>query len=80
MNISRGLLHSQQIDVSYFAAGIMAHLAAEGPVAWKRFDSLRDDILKELGDVVISWDPPEGEMVAYRYVFCLWYKTIILSF
>lgn len=66
ISVLRGLLHSQQIDVSYFAAGIMAHLAAEGPTAWKRFDSLRDDILKELGDVVISWDPPEGEMVAYR--------------
>lgn len=66
ISVLRELLHSQQIDVSYFAAGIMAHLAAEGPAAWKRFDNLRDVILKELGDVVIGWDPPEGEMVAYR--------------
>lgn len=28
------LLHSQQIDVSYFAAGILAHLASEGEKAW----------------------------------------------
>lgn len=46
----------------------MAHLAAEGPCAWKQQSiySLREDILKELGEVVIGWEPPEGEMVAYR--------------
>lgn len=66
ISVLRELLHSQQIDVSYFAAGIMAHLAAEGPAAWKRCDNLREIILQELGEVVISWDPPEGEMVAYR--------------
>lgn len=61
------MLHSQQIDVSYFAAGILAHLAAEGPAAWQCFNQqLRDIVLTELGEVVMSWDPPEGEMVAYR--------------
>lgn len=66
ITVLRKLLHSRQIDVSYFAAGIMAHLAAEGPVAWKRFDTLRETVLHELGEVVLSWEPPEGEMVAYR--------------
>uniref|UniRef100_A0A023F1W4 Putative zyg-1-like serine/threonine protein kinase n=2 Tax=Triatoma infestans TaxID=30076 RepID=A0A023F1W4_TRIIF len=64
--ILRGLLHSKQIDVSYFAAGIMAHLAAEGNHAWTNCEVPRSIILQELGEVVISWDPPEGEMVAYR--------------
>ncbi|KAL1117386.1 hypothetical protein AAG570_004712 [Ranatra chinensis] len=64
--ILRKLLHSNQIDVSYFAAGIMAHLAAEGPAAWEDCEVSRDLILQELGDVVVAWDPPEGEMVAYR--------------
>ncbi|KAL1415663.1 hypothetical protein MTO96_029083 [Rhipicephalus appendiculatus] len=31
MCILRNLLHSTQIDVSYFAAGIVAHLASDGP-------------------------------------------------
>uniref|UniRef100_A0A0K8SZW5 Protein zyg-11 B n=1 Tax=Lygus hesperus TaxID=30085 RepID=A0A0K8SZW5_LYGHE len=69
ISILRSLLHSKQIDVSYFAAGIMAHLAAEGIPAWDECDIKRELVLKELGDVVLSWVPPEGEMVAYRS-FC----------
>ncbi|XP_014245907.1 protein zyg-11 homolog B-like isoform X2 [Cimex lectularius] len=65
----RGLLHSKQIDVSYFAAGIMAHLAAEGQTAWANCEVSRNVILEELGEVVISWEAPEGEMVAYRSFF-----------
>lgn len=30
----RSLLHSEHIDVSYFAAGIVAHIASEGEEFW----------------------------------------------
>lgn len=33
--VLRQLLHSQHIDVSYFAAGIVAHLASDGEQAWR---------------------------------------------
>ncbi|XP_069693619.1 protein zyg-11 homolog B-like isoform X2 [Periplaneta americana] len=62
----RKLLHSNHIDVSYFAAGIIAHLASDGADTWLVGIVTRQELLQELGDVVINWDTPEGEMVAYR--------------
>ncbi|XP_054290704.1 protein zyg-11 homolog B-like [Macrosteles quadrilineatus] len=68
IDLLRNLLHSSQIDVSYFAAGIMAHLASQGKKAWQ--DSGAElswqDALCDLGAAVAAWQPPEGEMVAYR--------------
>ncbi|RZF46386.1 hypothetical protein LSTR_LSTR007919 [Laodelphax striatellus] len=64
----RRLVHSPQIDVSYFAAGIMAHLASEGGAAWGGLGVglLRAEVLQELGGVVARWQSPDVEMVAYR--------------
>lgn len=33
--MSRNLMHSSQIDVSYFAAGIFAHISSDGPKSWE---------------------------------------------
>ncbi|KAK8771440.1 hypothetical protein V5799_025316 [Amblyomma americanum] len=66
MRILRNLLHSSQIDVSYFAAGIVAHLASDGPEQWTVTCVTLKEMLKELGDVVQSWKSPDTEMVAYR--------------
>jgi len=60
------LLKSSHIDVSYFAAGIIAHLASDGLEAWKLQSITRQQMLDELGRVVLNWVTPEGEMVAYR--------------
>ncbi|KAK6621766.1 hypothetical protein RUM44_001573 [Polyplax serrata] len=60
------LVTSGHIDVSYFAAGIIAHLASDGPEAWTISDISRDFILQELATAVELWGMPEGEMVAYR--------------
>lgn len=62
----RKLLHSTHIDVSYFAAGIIAHLASDGVDQWTVTSVERPILLKELGEVVLQWETPEGEMVAYR--------------
>lgn len=66
--VNRKLLHSSQIDVSYFAAGIMAHLASQGEEAWQSSGAnvSWQVALEELGAVVAAWQAPEGEMVAYR--------------
>ncbi|XP_075228477.1 protein zyg-11 homolog B-like isoform X2 [Lycorma delicatula] len=66
ISLLRELLHSNHIDVSYFAAGIMAHLASKPKSAWVNSGAERDDVLEELGSVVSSWETPESEMVAYR--------------
>lgn len=65
----KGLLHSEHIDVSYFAAGIISHLASDGDTKWTVTNISRQEMLQELGNVVSKWDIPEGEMVAYRSFF-----------
>lgn len=60
------LLKSELIDVSYFAAGIVAHLASDGPEKWVCSNYTRDFMLEELKNAVSQWKVPECEMVAYR--------------
>ncbi|XP_005110536.1 protein zyg-11 homolog B [Aplysia californica] len=61
------MLHGVHIDVSYFAAGILAHLCSDGDTAWRNIAGLdRYDILEDLRSVVSGWDQPKSEMVAYR--------------
>lgn len=64
--IAKRLLQAEQIDVSYFAAGIVAHLASDGVQNWSIAGTDRADILQELYQVVLKWEQPNGEMVAYR--------------
>ena len=42
------LLRSPLIDVAYFAAGIVAHLASAGPALWRSQAVPRDTMLQEL--------------------------------
>lgn len=60
------LLKSEHIDVSYFAAGIVAHLASDGPHNWTVKGYARSTMLRELGNAVSQWKVPDSEMVAYR--------------
>ncbi|KAK4877940.1 hypothetical protein RN001_010446 [Aquatica leii] len=60
------LLKSDLIDVSYFAAGIVAHLASDGDEYWSVDRYSRGDMLVELGNAVTQWKVPDSEMVAYR--------------
>ncbi|GLH07966.1 Protein zer-1 homolog [Gryllus bimaculatus] len=67
LTLLRKLLHSSHIDVSYFAAGIIAHLASDGSDIWSVTSGVtREQLLHELGEVVTHWETPDGEMVAYR--------------
>ncbi|KAL7289258.1 hypothetical protein TKK_0017195 [Trichogramma kaykai] len=63
------LLDSKHIDVSYFAAGIAAHLLSDGFRLWTTAPLLQDRgwaMLDQLSHAVTSWQTPQGEMVAYR--------------
>ncbi|CAH1118716.1 unnamed protein product [Phaedon cochleariae] len=60
------LLASDNIDVGYFAAGIVAHLASDGDQGWKISCRNRRDMLMELEKAVAAWKTPASEMVAYR--------------
>uniref|UniRef100_A0A4W6D055 Zyg-11 family member, cell cycle regulator n=1 Tax=Lates calcarifer TaxID=8187 RepID=A0A4W6D055_LATCA len=60
------LLHSPEVEVSYFAAGILAHLTSRGEDAWTLSPDLRSSLLEQLHAVITKWPPPECEMVAYR--------------
>ena len=43
------MMHGKHIDVSYFAAGILAHLCCDGDVAWRSLAGLdRYDIMEDL--------------------------------
>uniref|UniRef100_A0A915KQJ6 Protein zer-1 homolog-like C-terminal domain-containing protein n=1 Tax=Romanomermis culicivorax TaxID=13658 RepID=A0A915KQJ6_ROMCU len=58
------LLLSTKIDVSYFAAGILAHLCAD--LTWDDCEPTWDDCLELLISTIRSWEKPRSEMVAYR--------------
>ncbi|MGH0160816.1 UNVERIFIED_CONTAM: hypothetical protein FKN15_063094 [Acipenser sinensis] len=59
------LLHSSEVEVSYFAAGIIAHLMSRGEEAWTLSTSLRTSLLQQLHSTILKWPTPECEMVAY---------------
>jgi len=42
------LLHSPEVEVSYFAAGILAHLTSRGADAWTLGPELRAELLEQL--------------------------------
>ncbi|KAG1663580.1 Protein zyg-11 B [Nymphon striatum] len=60
------LLNSSVVDVSYFAAGILAHLASDDFLNWNDAELSRKNLLTELSDAVCRWEIPKVEMVAYR--------------
>ncbi|CAH2310856.1 zyg-11 homolog B isoform X2 [Pelobates cultripes] len=60
------LLHSVEVEVSYFAAGIIAHLVSRGEETWTLGSELRNMLLEQLQSAILSWPTPECEMVAYR--------------
>ncbi|XP_062858203.1 protein zyg-11 homolog [Trichomycterus rosablanca] len=62
----RSLLHSSEVEVSYFAAGILAHLTSRGETVWTLDLTLRAALLEQLHSTILKWPTPDCEMVAYR--------------
>ncbi|XP_076151231.1 protein zyg-11 homolog isoform X1 [Alosa pseudoharengus] len=55
-----------EVGVSYFAGGILANLTSTGVSAWTLDLELRDTILSKLHSAILTWTPPQHEMVSYR--------------
>lgn len=68
--LSKQLLRASQIDVSYFAAGIISHLASESIQKWLVV-SAKEDILKELVRTFFFYVEKIilNERLFYRYVY-----------
>merc|ERR1712110_676033 len=62
----RKLMKSVKIEVSYFAAGIVAHFASGDFKSWTVTSVSKEEITNELVNIVSNWETPESEMVAYR--------------
>lgn len=51
----RSLLHSDQIDVSYFAAGIFSHLISDGVDIWTGIETPREEVISDLVIKSVIW-------------------------
>lgn len=72
--LSKQLLRASQIDVSYFAAGIISHLASESIQKWLVV-SAKEDILKELVRIFfLTWKKSSLMnvycTVTYTFMYC----------
>ncbi|OTF73164.1 hypothetical protein BLA29_003076 [Euroglyphus maynei] len=63
----RKLIYSDQIDVSYFAIGILAQLASDHHLDWTDVEDFdMDQMLQQMLNQIQSWPNPSFEMVSYR--------------
>ncbi|VDO03612.1 unnamed protein product [Rodentolepis nana] len=60
------MLSHSSIQISYFAAGIVSHLACLPDDVWISAKQYKADFIRVLGEAVCKWTPPQNEMVAYR--------------
>uniref|UniRef100_A0A3B4A204 Protein zer-1 homolog-like C-terminal domain-containing protein n=1 Tax=Periophthalmus magnuspinnatus TaxID=409849 RepID=A0A3B4A204_9GOBI len=54
-----------EVEVRYFAGGILAHLASR-PKVWTLDEDLRTTVLAQLHSSIMTWSHLEREMVSYR--------------
>ncbi|XP_045784158.1 protein zer-1 homolog isoform X2 [Maniola jurtina] len=68
LNVFNELLDSSSdgIEVSYNAAGVLAHIASDGPEAWTVDEPSRDVVLERLAAAVERWDRRAERNINYR--------------
>ncbi|RVE54314.1 hypothetical protein evm_001141 [Chilo suppressalis] len=57
---------SDGIEVSYNAAGVLAHMASDGPAAWTVEEPARDAVLARVAAAVQRWDMRAERNINYR--------------
>ncbi|XP_026329372.1 protein zer-1 homolog [Hyposmocoma kahamanoa] len=57
---------SDGIEVSYNAAGVLAHMASDGPEAWTVDEPARDAVLQRVAAAVERWDLHAERNINYR--------------
>src|SRR5699024_11041428 len=64
--------HSDGIEVSYNSAGILAHIASDGPEIWNRhLDNVkcpREEMLERMERAISRWEINSKRNINYRYV------------
>lgn len=58
--------NSDGIEVSYNAAGVLSHMASDGPEAWTIEEPQRDFVLRRLVRAVSRWDLNSRRNINYR--------------
>uniref|UniRef100_A0A0K8UXI1 Protein zer-1 homolog n=1 Tax=Bactrocera latifrons TaxID=174628 RepID=A0A0K8UXI1_BACLA len=68
IEVFRNLLVSASdgIEVSYNAAGVLAHIASDGPEAWTIPSPSRDSVLIHLVEAIRRWDIKSERNINYR--------------
>ncbi|XP_059218203.1 protein zer-1 homolog isoform X1 [Stomoxys calcitrans] len=57
---------SDGIEVSYNAAGVLAHIASDGPEAWTIKEPSRGDVLVSMVNAIMRWDIKSDRNINYR--------------
>jgi len=57
---------SDGIEVSYNAAGVLAHMASDGKEAWTVEDPVREDMLHRMVETIGRWDLNTRRNINYR--------------
>ncbi|TMW51865.1 hypothetical protein DOY81_003061 [Sarcophaga bullata] len=57
---------SDGIEVSYNAAGVLAHIASDGAEAWTIKEPSRDDVLVSMVNAISRWDIKSERNINYR--------------
>ena len=57
---------SFSFQVSYNAAGVLAHMASDGPEAWTIDDPSREDVLARMVTAIESWSLRTERNINYR--------------
>uniref|UniRef100_A0A8C8R5X8 Zyg-11 family member A, cell cycle regulator n=1 Tax=Pelusios castaneus TaxID=367368 RepID=A0A8C8R5X8_9SAUR len=58
------LLCSAEIEVSYFSAGIIAHLLSRGEQSWTLSQTQRKSLIEQLHSTILKWPTPKCKMIA----------------
>lgn len=53
-------------QVSYNAAGVLAHIASDGPEAWTIKEPSRDEVLANMVKAIVRWDIKSDRNINYR--------------
>lgn len=57
---------SDGIEVSYNAAGVISHIASDGPQVWTVTEPSRDDVLGKMVSAIDRWDLSSQRNINYR--------------
>ncbi|PSN54467.1 Protein zer-1 [Blattella germanica] len=60
------LMTSQFVSVSYNAAGVLSHMASDGPAAWSLKSPRREDVLQRMVAAIERWDLHTERNINYR--------------